>query len=44
MVLRAWPLNSEWMIGALVGISILFSGVARLVFSLAVRNRFLKTA
>ncbi len=33
-----WPLNSEWVVGTLFGISILVSGVSRLMFSLAVRR------
>jgi len=33
-----WPLNSEWVVGTLFGISILVSGVTRLMISLAVRR------
>lgn len=33
-----WPLNSEWVIGTLVGISFIVSGVSRLMLSLAVRK------
>ena len=33
-----WPLNSEWVVGTLFGISILVSGVTRLMISLAFRR------
>jgi uncharacterized membrane protein HdeD (DUF308 family) len=33
-----WPLNSEWVVGTLFGISILVSGVTRLMMSLAIRR------
>ena len=33
-----WPINSEWVIGTLVGISLIVSGVSRLGFSMAVRK------
>src|SRR5208283_4587152 len=33
-----WPLNSEWIVGTLFGISILVSGVTRLMMSLAIRR------
>jgi uncharacterized membrane protein HdeD (DUF308 family) len=33
-----WPLNSEWVVGTLFGISILVSGVTRLMMSLALRR------
>ena len=33
-----WPLNSEWVVGTLFGISILISGVTRLMMSLALRR------
>ena len=33
-----WPYNSEWVIGTLVGISFIVSGVSRLMLSFAVRN------
>ena len=33
-----WPLNSEWVIGTLVGISFIVSGVSRLMLSMAVRS------
>jgi uncharacterized membrane protein HdeD (DUF308 family) len=38
LIWRAWPSSSEWVIGLLVGISMLFSGTSRLVFSLAARR------
>ena len=38
MVWRTWPMSTEWVIGTLVGFSILFSGIARLMLSLAARR------
>jgi uncharacterized membrane protein HdeD (DUF308 family) len=38
MIWRTWPASTAWAIGILVGISILFSGVSRLMFSLAARR------
>ena len=38
MILRTWPSSTEWVIGTLVGISMFFSGISRLVLSLAVRG------
>jgi uncharacterized membrane protein HdeD (DUF308 family) len=37
LIWRSWPSSSEWVIGTLVGISMLFSGAARLSLSLAAR-------
>jgi uncharacterized membrane protein HdeD (DUF308 family) len=42
MIWRAWPASSVWVIGTLVGISMLFSGFSRLMLSLAAK-RALKT-
>ena len=33
-----WPLNSEWVVGTLFGISIFVSGITRLMMSLAIRR------
>lgn len=33
-----WPLNAEWVVGTLLGISFIMSGVTRLMVSLAVRR------
>jgi len=33
-----WPMNSEWLVGTLFGISIFVSGVTRLMMSLAIRR------
>ena len=33
-----WPVNSEWVVGTLVGISFIASGLSRLMLSSAVRN------
>lgn len=38
MIWSTWPSNTAWVIGTLVGISMVFSGVSRLVLSLAVRR------
>jgi len=38
MIWRAWPMSSEWVIGTLVGINMLFSGVTRLMLSMAARS------
>lgn len=38
MIWRAWPSSSEWAIGILVGVSMLFSGMSRLMLSLAARS------
>ena len=44
MIWRTWPSSTEWVIGTLVGISILFSGVTRLMLSLAARGLTSKLA
>jgi uncharacterized membrane protein HdeD (DUF308 family) len=38
MIWKAWPSSSAWAIGILLGISMLFSGIARLMLSLAARR------
>jgi uncharacterized membrane protein HdeD (DUF308 family) len=38
LIWRSWPSSSEWVIGTLVGISMLFSGAARLSLSLGARR------
>jgi uncharacterized membrane protein HdeD (DUF308 family) len=38
MIWRTWPSSTGWVIGTLVGISMLFSGTSRLAFSLAARS------
>jgi uncharacterized membrane protein HdeD (DUF308 family) len=38
MIWRTWPSSSAWVIGLLVGISMLFSGTSRLMISLAARS------
>ncbi len=38
MIYSGWPSSSNWAIGILVGVSLIFSGVTRLVLSLAVRK------
>ncbi len=38
MIWRTWPASALWVIGTLVGISMLFSGIARLMISRATRR------
>lgn len=38
MIFYTWPGNTEWVLGTLVGISIFFSGVSRLMISLAAKR------
>ena len=38
MIWAHWPLNSEWVVGTLFGISIFVSGVTRLMMTLALRR------
>ncbi len=38
LIWRSWPTSSAWAIGLLVGISMVFSGTARLMISLAARK------
>jgi uncharacterized membrane protein HdeD (DUF308 family) len=38
LIWRTWPSSAAWIVGALVGISMLFSGITRLMLSLAVRR------
>ena len=38
MIASSWPSSSTWLIGTIVGISIFFSGISRLVLTLAVRR------
>ncbi len=44
MIWRTWPWSTEWAIGTLVGVSMLFSGVSRLMFSLTARRLATKLA
>ena len=44
MIWRTWPSSTEWVIGTLVGISMLFSGVSRLMLSLTARRLVAKLA
>lgn len=34
MIWFEWPFNAPWLLGTLVGISILFTGISRVIFSL----------
>jgi uncharacterized membrane protein HdeD (DUF308 family) len=38
LIWRSWPSSSEWVIGTLVGISMLFSGTSRLFMALGARR------
>ena len=38
MIWRTWPASSGWVLGLLVGFSMLFSGISRLMLSLAARR------
>jgi uncharacterized membrane protein HdeD (DUF308 family) len=38
MIWRTWPSSTAWVLGTLVGISMLFSGITRLMVSLAARK------
>jgi uncharacterized membrane protein HdeD (DUF308 family) len=44
LIWRSWPSSSEWVIGTLVGISMLMSGITRLSLSLAARRVVTKLA
>ncbi len=44
MIYTQWPSSSAWAIGTLVGISMIFSGVARVMMSLAVRKATVTTS
>src|SRR5271170_3660885 len=44
MIWATWPSSTEWVVGTLVGISIFFSGVTRLMISLAARRVVTKVA
>lgn len=44
MIWRTWPSSSEWVIGTLVGISMLFSGMSRLMLALKARSLVTKLA
>lgn len=38
MIWSLWPSSAGWVVGTLVGISMFFSGITRLMLSLAVRG------
>lgn len=44
LIWKTWPASTEWVIGTIVGISMLFSGMTRLMLSLAGRSLLTKTA
>jgi uncharacterized membrane protein HdeD (DUF308 family) len=38
VIVSAWPISSDWAVGTLVGVSMFFSGITRLMLSVAVRR------
>jgi uncharacterized membrane protein HdeD (DUF308 family) len=44
MIGLSWPSSSEWAIGTLIGISMLFAGITRLPMALAARRLVAQTA
>ena len=44
LIWKTWPSSTEWVIGTLVGISMLFSGISRLMLSMAARQVAAKLA
>ena len=44
LIWRTWPSSSEWVLGTIIGISMLFSGTARLMISLAARHAVAQVA
>ena len=44
LIWSSWPSSAEWAIGTLLGISMMFSGAARLSLSLAARRVLSKVA
>jgi len=44
MIGLSWPSSSEWAIGTLIGISMLFAGISRLPMAIAARRLLPKTA
>ncbi len=38
MILFQWPFNAPWLIGTLVGVSVLFTGISRVMLSLNIRS------
>jgi len=37
-IVVTWPASAAWVVGIIVGVRMLFSGMARLMFSTAVRR------
>ena len=44
LIWRTWPSSTDWVIGTLVGISMLFSGLTRLMYCMAARSLLNKVA
>ncbi|MFZ3199723.1 MAG: HdeD family acid-resistance protein [Candidatus Acidiferrales bacterium] len=44
LIWRTWPSSTEWAIGTLVGVSMLFSGISRLMLSMAAHRVVTKLA
>jgi uncharacterized membrane protein HdeD (DUF308 family) len=44
MIYRGWPSSSGWAIGTLVGVSMIISGISRIMISMAVRKAVAQAA
>ena len=44
LIWSQWPSTALWLIGTLVGVSLIFSGISRFMLSLAVRNHLPEAA
>lgn len=44
LIFKTWPWSTTWVIGTLVGVSMLFSGISRLAISMAARRLMGKLA
>ncbi len=44
MIWRTWPSSTAWVLGILVGVSMLLSGISRLMISMAARRLFARPA
>ena len=44
LIFKAWPSSTNWALGIILGVSMLFSGVARLVLSIEARHDLGKVA
>jgi uncharacterized membrane protein HdeD (DUF308 family) len=44
MIWRHWPTGSLWVLGVLVGVGLLMTGISRLMIALAIRRYAKQTA